>query len=963
MLKGSSGTGKSTVLEAIRWCLFGGVHGVEPWLNTTKAKTKVELTLPGMVVTRSRAPEKLQVQIEDQILTAEAAQAVLISRMGSKAMWNLTSYIMQGERSPLMTAPNSARLELLQEMVFGVVEEETSATPEYYINKIEHELTRVKTLSDAYREKYERDMDEHGSKYKELKEVSDYDWVASDNIYTEIKDNIEDIQKTQRSLTTFQAEHLKQVEAMARYQTLSTRLKTEQDRLGMSQRTMQALHNAQQGRNLELELQVCDEVEELDRLLSPFRNMEGISPTSVAHSVDYSSRLELVTSQLTQGRQHRDLCRLLNLPFDSIAVSAEIQRRQKQLRYYLLQKELEALQVYQKAAQALIKKYHLDTMTSGISLASNREHWKQLQLKVRQEIQNRNMRQQLEERLRKISVRADVETEINRVKQQIDRQPYLAQYQRYLDITAGYVKATQAFQDLFKEWERCALKEYPYCQTVDAITSIERLIQCRRRVSKHMLECPSCHTKVELELESAGAAPKLVILSRNPLEEVEVNRCLEVLQKLRGILTDVSRREASFTELTEQGFTIPTTPPSPSPSMAALTDQLATLHRERSLQEQATSLKQEIAKIPTLDPELSVFEFLVDLDIDNAVDTLSKWESVAPQFEKIQTELQSLADVTIAMSTFRREIKETELRNLQSVTVVNIEILEKEREKIVQMLQYQTQSERIEALQKRIQASNVQIKPEDVEMIRVSLRKMQQDMLEIRRDISQIEAEISSLTAQLELIPTSSPEETAAKIVKFQNLLVALQIQLAEGQLRAEKMEQEKKLKQKHQEIVELAERTQNLIRLKTMIIETTNGSLQDLVNSINYHLNMILPSLFHDSISAKLLLQKELKNSDRKRNQVNLSITHNGTQFDTITPLSGGERDRLSLALTLALACSSTSPMLFLDECMASLDAHWREACTRVIRQYAAHKTVVNICHETVEGHHDNVIDVTLAV
>ena len=82
-------------------------------------------------------------------------------------------------------------------------------------------------------------------------------------------------------------------------------------------------------------------------------------------------------------------------------------------------------------------------------------------------------------------------------------------------------------------------------------------------------------------------------------------------------------------------------------------------------------------------------------------------------------------------------------------------------------------------------------------------------------------------------------------------------------------------------------------------------------------------------------------------------------TKIDTYPDqLSGGERDRISLAITLALAKLNSCPLLLLDECMASLDANLKEASLKCLRHtLCGTKTIVVINHEGTEGHYDNVV------
>ena len=90
--------------------------------------------------------------------------------------------------------------------------------------------------------------------------------------------------------------------------------------------------------------------------------------------------------------------------------------------------------------------------------------------------------------------------------------------------------------------------------------------------------------------------------------------------------------------------------------------------------------------------------------------------------------------------------------------------------------------------------------------------------------------------------------------------------------------------------------------------------------------------------------------------------IYHNGNIYDNITPLSGGERDRVSLAMTIALSIIHTSPIVLLDECMSALNSDLREDCIDSMRRFLieqGQKTVINVEHAGIDGLYDCVIEV----
>lgn len=150
------------------------------------------------------------------------------------------------------------------------------------------------------------------------------------------------------------------------------------------------------------------------------------------------------------------------------------------------------------------------------------------------------------------------------------------------------------------------------------------------------------------------------------------------------------------------------------------------------------------------------------------------------------------------------------------------------------------------------------------------------------------------------------------------------------------------------------------LQKLKHNSINVSYKQLEHTVNSINSLLSDIFTHIFDDPINITLQLFKPIKSDNRLKPNINLLISYKGAEYDNINLLSGGESSRINLGITLALNKLSSSPFLFLDECLEALDAPLREQCINTIRKYFdSSKTVLIICHETIEGHFDSIISV----
>jgi len=170
--------------------------------------------------------------------------------------------------------------------------------------------------------------------------------------------------------------------------------------------------------------------------------------------------------------------------------------------------------------------------------------------------------------------------------------------------------------------------------------------------------------------------------------------------------------------------------------------------------------------------------------------------------------------------------------------------------------------------------------------------------------------------------------------------------------------EKQKELEVKRDKLMSVNQDLVALGRLKQHAVNIECKQLQDTVDNINLALVDILPLFFTDPIDMKLQLYKTLKTKKQVKPGLNVYIKYKGVEYDNINILSGGEGDRISLALVIALNQVSNSPVLLLDECISSLDGNLKESCISAMKQITG-KTIICVDHEGVEGYYDKTITV----
>ena len=218
-------------------------------------------------------------------------------------------------------------------------------------------------------------------------------------------------------------------------------------------------------------------------------------------------------------------------------------------------------------------------------------------------------------------------------------------------------------------------------------------------------------------------------------------------------------------------------------------------------------------------------------------------------------------------------------------------------------------------------------------------------------NINQLETQIANIQKYLNYGAKSEYDQTKTKL----NELKQKQNDAVYGN---KMLETQKQLEIKRENVISLNSDLANLGQLKQIAIETECAQLQETVDSINHSIDEILPLFFDDPISLELQLFKTLKTKKDIKPGLSVIIKYKGVEYDNINQLSGGEGDRISLALILALNQVGSSPILLLDECISSLDGSLKETCITAMKSLKS-KTIICVDHEGVEGFYDKVISV----
>ena len=132
LLKGNSGRGKTTILNAIYWCLYGSLQSTYNNIIGQK-RSYVEFHINNLIIYRQKQPNLLKLSEENIELKDNDAQSRINQIFGDKNIWLCSCFIQQGQKSTLLSSSASEKIDILNSIAFN------EDIPGEIIKKIENE--------------------------------------------------------------------------------------------------------------------------------------------------------------------------------------------------------------------------------------------------------------------------------------------------------------------------------------------------------------------------------------------------------------------------------------------------------------------------------------------------------------------------------------------------------------------------------------------------------------------------------------------------------------------------------------------------------------------------------------------------------------------------------------------------------------------------------------------------------
>ncbi len=167
LLNGDNAAGKTTILDAIGWILYGTTKKKVYPKSKPKTKVKCTLHINRVIITRTANPGSLELNLGSTTFIGDEASAYIEENYGKHNLWKVSCCVDNNDINNFLLSSNTQRMDLLNSIAFG------DTTPSIYIDKIEDEIKQIKQdirvkeeVADTRKKDYEKLL-KHNKDYDE----------------------------------------------------------------------------------------------------------------------------------------------------------------------------------------------------------------------------------------------------------------------------------------------------------------------------------------------------------------------------------------------------------------------------------------------------------------------------------------------------------------------------------------------------------------------------------------------------------------------------------------------------------------------------------------------------------------------------------------------------------------------------------------------------------------------------
>lgn len=846
LLHGESGKGKTTVLEAISWCLYGGGRNILPFNSKSKEKNfvNVSIKLDNMLIYRSKPPDTVSVTVGDVVFVHDSAQKEIEKIFGTQNFWEASSYLKQDNRNILMSSSSLNKVAILKEIVFGMEGEQL--IDDYYLKLngyLEEKSKKVLELN-AESEVLKGIFTKKSNLFGEYKEYRDKKYLKT----YEKKDSID------KGITLLEEEKKK----ILKINVCNEEIKKKEIEL---EEIVEELKNFPD--NLQL-----DTIEKWKKYSEAFEKKKLFREnfkTIDKNLEKEKEKLKDLQRETLLYSKNLKICQNLRIEYSKNYIDKELCDLEEKI------EKIKDYKIYLERKENLNKiENNIKSQKEKIKDLENYELGLECPLWLEKEIEELSEALPISQKWEKWEKFKDFYDKLKKLEPEI-----IKNYKKLLEI-------------LKLDWEEFSPSiKFKILETIESC-------------SGKYLECPGCNCFLVKRGE------KLEKINFSPISNEEKGSLKNKLKEIEIFFSKLSDTEENMEKLEIQEE-------KPMLNSYGILEKLKYL--KKSLKEYnnfKSEYSNETSKLQILKETLNSMEKLDEVEKEEG-----NIKIIKSRIEELR-KIQFFEDKTLEESILEEELKELkkseEFKRLSLIIKESyLEIFDK----------FKTPENFNKFFSKYKEFS------EKYKIIKNFLKN--NTFVENFKDEKEIEKKIELLKDRKEIC------ENYKKYLEINEIEMDLE-----------------KVSDTFQKEVNSKSNTNSI---KKIIDETLNETLENLIGELNESLNEISGELFEDII-IELEMFKKLKSKKDLKSQFNLLIHLKDNIYDNISFLSGGEKDRISISLTIAVSMLSSNPFILLDECMSSLDEEMRHKVINLIKKYVPHKKVINICHDSVIGFYDNVIN-----
>lgn len=263
--------------------------------------------------------------------------------------------------------------------------------------------------------------------------------------------------------------------------------------------------------------------------------------------------------------------------------------------------------------------------------------------------------------------------------------------------------------------------------------------------------------------------------------------------------------------------------------------------------------------------------------------------------------------------------------------------------------------QRIQTEIEKIEVSDVESKERDniVNHIK-TLKQKQKDYIESTTKLVIYKDDLVKVEGDLDTI---MPDDNSEQIDGYSNDLNEINNQIDDAIVLKSLREDYDVLIKDRDDALKMERRMIALGNLHQIAVDVEHDLLRSLTLRITSAVNSIVDMIYSEPMTIDIRTFCELKTTKRRKPNVNMVIYYKGGIMN-INQISGGERKRLSMAISIALNNLSGSPIMILDEILANVDIEARERCLNILNSHSSDKFVLCAEQAACNGHYENTYD-----